>query len=270
MSASRIFQMGRPLIMAHRGDPEAGPENSISALRNAVEVGCDVLETDLRLTRDRQCVLFHDETLDRCTGYEGKVSDMDLDELLQMDLGYSYTPDDGETYPFRYGGAKIVTLEEAFTEFPNMSFNLDIKDENPDAPKLLASEIEKYDMGRNVIVGSFHEKQLERFRQIAPSIPTSAHPGEVSRFVFAVKMYMVPIFARKREYQAFQVPLKYGKINIIDEKFIKAAHKKNIAIHVWTINDKETMEWLVDLEVDGIFTDKPRLLRELLQEKGFL
>ncbi len=262
--------MGRPLIMAHRGDPQAGPENSIAALRNAVEVGCDVLETDLRLTRDHHFILFHDETLDRCTGYEGLVSNHDLDELLQMDLGYSYTPDDGETFPFRYSGEKMITLEEAFTEFPNMHFNLDIKDKAPEAPKLLASVLERHEMGRNVVVGSFHETQLERFRILAPNVATAAHPGEVSRFVFAVKMFMVPVIARKCNYEAFQVPLNYGRINIINERFIKAAHKKDVAIHVWTINEKEKMEWLIDLGVDGIFTDDPKLLREVLQEKGYL
>jgi glycerophosphoryl diester phosphodiesterase len=83
-------------------------------------------------------------------------------------------------------------------------------------------------------------------------------------------MFMAPILVRKCEHQAFQVPLRYGRINIIDEKFLNAAHKREIAVHVWTINEKEQMEWLVDLGVDGVFTDKPALFKEVLQEKGFL
>ncbi len=256
--------------MAHRGDPDAGPENSFPALSNAVKIGCDVLEVDLRLTRDKQFVLFHDETLERTTGYEGRVCDHELDFLLQMDLGYDYTPDEGVTFPFRNTGEKMVTLEQAFTGFPNMRFNLDIKDEDTAAPEILAALLEKHEMQSSVIVGSFHERQLERFRRLAPPVATSAHPGEVSRFVFALKMRAVSIFARTCNHQAFQVPLQYGKINIIDARFIKAAHKKDVAVHVWTINEKPVMEKLIDLGVDGIFTDKPALLKEVIQEKGLL
>jgi glycerophosphoryl diester phosphodiesterase len=269
MGNARIFDIGRPLIMAHRGDPGAAPENSRASMESALEVGVDFLETDVRMTSDEHLILFHDAALLRTTGRAGRVQDYSLDELRELDIGYNYTVD-GTSYPFRGKGHQVVTIEEAFEAYPDAKFTVDIKDSDPRAPALLAEVI--VDNGRldSVIVASFKPLQMMRFRKLVPSALTSAHPGEVGNFVLGVRLRAVNLFARKIQYRAFHVPIKYGSRRVVSRRFVEEAHKRDIAVQVWTINDREEMEWLSGLGVDGIFTDKPMLLREVLSELGLL
>ncbi|MHA1908425.1 MAG: glycerophosphodiester phosphodiesterase [Candidatus Thorarchaeota archaeon] len=266
----KIIGNKRPLIMAHRGDSAATPENTLLSLRRAVEIGVDFLETDVRLTKDDELVLFHDDDLMRTTGKQGTIRDNTLDELKQIDFGSTFSPDEGVSYPYRGKDHTILTLSEAFNAFPEMMINLDIKDKDLHAPELLATSIREHGKQDTVLVGSFHDAQAYRFRKVMPEVRTSACPSEVTRFVFALKMRVLSLFARGCPYEAFQVPMKYGRIHVVDSRFVKAAHDRNIAVHVWTINEKQQMENLIDLGVDGIFTDEPTLLRNILVERGLL
>ena len=264
------FGIDRPLIMAHRGDSQNTPENTMLALESAASIGVDVLESDVHLTIDDEVVLFHDETLERTTGKTGMIREFTLDELRNIDFGYTFTPDGGATFPFRGKGHHIVTLQEAFERFPNTIFNLDIKDTFPSAPMELARLISQSDRSESVIVASFHNIQIERFRELMPKIPTTAHPGEVKRFVLNTKFGLPRIRSEDIHYKSFAVPMKSGPLKVITKKFVRKAHEHNIAVHVWTINDIVTMNSLIDLGVDGIFTDNPSLMREVLQAKGLL
>ncbi len=256
--------------MAHRGDSANTPENTMIALKNAVEIGVDVLESDVHLTKDDEIVLFHDEDLKRTTGKEGTIRSHTLKELKEIDLGANFTPDNGDTFPFRDKGHKIVTLQEAFERFPEMIFNLDIKDTVPSAPMELARLISHMKRIDSVMVGSFHNNQLERFRELMPSVHTSAHPGEVRNFVLNTKIGVPRIKAENILYRAFQVSIKSGPLKVVTKKFVRKAHELDLAVHVWTINDETTMIQLLDLGVDGIFTDQPALLREVLEKRGLL
>lgn len=240
------------------------------ALDAAVKIGVDVLESDVHLTKDDIPILFHDEDLRRTTGVEGTVRQKTLDELLQIDLGHTFTVDDGVTYPFRGKGLGVVTLEEAFERFPDMVFNLDMKDTFLTAPMELARIITKMKRTDSVVVGSFHGDQLERFRELIPEVATSAHPGEVKRFVLNTKIGLPRIKKEDVPYKAFQVPTKSGPLTVVTDKFVRKAHNYDIAVHVWTINEKDEMERLLDLGVDGIFTDFPSRLREVLVDRGLL
>lgn len=270
MTGKLVFDIGRPLIMAHRGESGNIPENTMPALDAATGLGVDVLESDIRLTRDDQIVLFHDEDLVRTTSEHGTVRSYTLDELLQFDLGHSFTTDNGMTYPFRGKGFRIITLKEAFERYPRMVFNLDIKDAFPSAPEELACLISDMDRENTVMVGSFHSSQLEEFRKLAPDVPTSAHPGEVKTFLLNTKIGLPRIRREDIRYRAFQVPIKSGPLTIVTEKFIRMAHERDTAVHVWTINDEATMEHLLDLGVDGIFTDHPSIMRGVLHKRGSL
>ena len=265
-----IFDIGRPLIMAHRGESENIPENTMLALESAAKIGVDVLESDVHLTKDNIVVLFHDEDLKRTTGIEGTVRERTLEELLEIDLGYTFTQDEGKTYPFRGKGLHIATLQEAFERFPDATFNLDIKDTFESAPKELAQVIRQMGKEISVIVASFHDSQIEYFREIMPDIPTSAHPTEVRNFVLNTKIGLPRIRHENIHYKAFQVPIKSGPLTVVSKKFVKKARQFDLAVHVWTINDAPTMNYLIDLGVDGIFTDNPKLLKQVMSERGLL
>jgi glycerophosphoryl diester phosphodiesterase len=149
-----------------------------------------------------------------------------------------------------------------------MSFNLDIKDTNGIAPELLAEIVHEFDRYENIIVGSFHHQQIKRIRTLLPNVATAASPKEVKNYLYRHKLFLNWLIQPK--FKALQVPIIHGDTQIITPAFIKESHEKNIAVHVWTINDRVTMEWLINLGVDGIFTDDPWLLLEALQEKNLI
>ena len=240
----------------------------MAALESAVEVKADVIETDVHLTRDNELVLFHDEDLSRTTAQEGRLGDMTLDELREIDLGETFTVD-GTNYPFRGKGLRIVTLREAFDRFPNVLFNIDMKDTRRATPGILADLLREYEREASVIVASFNDSQILRFREIAPEVRAAANPSQVRSFVIGFKLRLLRILVRSTPYDAFQVPVQSGNTLVVNDRFVKAAHDRGIAVHVWTINDREEMERLLDLGVDGIFTDRPALLRQVMEEKGF-
>ncbi len=256
--------------MAHRGESENTPENTMLALEAAESIGVDVLESDARLTKDDKVVLFHDDDMERTTGIAGTIRSFTLDELRDIDFGYTFTQDHGATFPFRGKGHTIVTLQEAFERFPNTSFNLDIKDTFPSAPVELARVITQNERKDSVIISSFNNSQIERFRELMPDVLTGAHPGEVKQFVLNTKIGLPRIRREKIAYKAFQVPMKSGPLKVVTEKFVRKAHEFGLVVHVWTINDSPTMHSLIDLGVDGIFTDNPRLLKQVLEERGLL
>ncbi|MHA1994561.1 MAG: glycerophosphodiester phosphodiesterase [Candidatus Hodarchaeales archaeon] len=259
----------RPLVMAHRGDQTVSPENSLLALKNASLLEIDFIESDIRITKDHELILFHDDTLDRTTNASGRIIDYTLDELeSEVDVGYHFTLDDGKTFPCRGKDWRVVTLRQAFQIFPSMRFNLDIKDSESEAPRLLADLITEFDREKSVLIGSFHHDQIVRFRKLLPHIPTAASPNEVKNFIIRHKIRMNRLISPK--YLALQVPVNYNGTRIITPAFVSDAHKRNLAVHVWTINDRATMEWLIGLGVDGIFTDDPWLLLEALQEKELI
>ncbi|MFW9886221.1 MAG: glycerophosphodiester phosphodiesterase [Candidatus Thorarchaeota archaeon] len=269
MGNARIFDIGRPLIMAHRGDPSTAPENSRASMESALDVGVDFLETDVRMTKDEHLILFHDDELMRTTGKAGKVQDYSLDELRELDIGYNYTID-GTSFPFRGRGHHVITIEEAFETYPEAKFTVDIKDSDPRAPALLARVIVDSDRQDSVIVASFKPPQMKRFRDLVPNALTSAHPGEVRNFVLGVRLRAVGKLVKRIHFRAFHVPVNFGPLRVVSSKFVEEAHKRDVAVQVWTINDREEMERLIDLGVDGIFTDEPMLLRKVLSERGLL
>ncbi len=250
----------RPLVMAHRGRSAFTPESSLLAFEEAYALNVDVLETDIRITKDNIPVIFHDETLDRTTSGKGRISDFNLDELIEFDLGYWYLNKEKEDYPFRNRGLQILPLYTLFEKFPKVKINLDIKDDFKKASSMIFETIKESGAEHRVLVGSFHNKQILRFREISKhlEIPTSANPKEVRTFVSNFWMFS------KKDYCALQVPMTRSSIKIVTASSINKAHRNNIAVHPWTINDKEIMLSLLAWKVDGIFTDNPELLIKVL------
>jgi len=145
--------------------------------------------------------------------------------------------------------------------------NLDLKRTDPDVEpyeELLANELRRLDRLSSVIVASFHDRALQRFRTVAPSVATSAATGEAATFYFS----MLEGVASVPPIAAFQVPASYGDVTLVDERFVQTAHDADIAVHVWTINDTDEMRQLLDLGVDGLISDRPTPLAQVLKERG--
>lgn len=261
-----FLKTNRPLNIAHRGGMGIFPEHTIFAYKKALQAGADVLETDVRSTKDGEIVVIHDQTVDRTTNGKGSVNELMLSEIKRLDTGYRFAikRGDKEDYPFRGKGLTIPTLKEVFSEFPNQRINIEIKQLEPQIEDALFGIIKEMGMTDNVLVISESHEAIKRFRRISKgSIATGASVSEVRRFVFFMRLKAMPLYIPTAD--AFQIPEYHGSYHLLTDELIEKAHKKNIRIHVWTVNKKEDMERLIKMGVDGIMTDYPDLLNEAIR-----
>ncbi len=250
-----------PIVMGHRGARGYYPENTLLSFQKAVEMGVDALETDIHSTADGVLVVHHDDTVDRTTNGTGPLHRFTLAELKQLDAGYRWTQD-SQTFPFRGQGITIPTLEELFLVFPDYWINIDIKQATPSIVLPFVQLIRQHNMLDKVFVGSFHDEVTAQFRRACPEVPTAASIAEVKR------MFLLNAFFLGRFYQgqaqAFQIPEKFSLFRLVTRRFIRAAHQKRVAVHVWTVNETADMQRLIRMGVDCLMTDYPdRLLRLL-------
>ena len=251
-----------PLVIAHQSGDGVWPGETMLAYQNAVDLGVDVLEMDIHITKDGELILMHDETVDRTTNGTGEIESMTLAELKKLDAAYDWSPDDGKTFPYRGQGIQVATLEEIFQAFPEMRMTIEIKKTNASMAKPFCDLIREYNMQDKVLVASFHDERLKEFRAECPEVATSSAKNETTVFVLLTKAYLggfySPIF------YSLQVPEESGGITVMTPAFVRAAHARNLAVEPWTINDEETMRKIIEWGVDGIITDRPDILMEVL------
>lgn len=269
----------RVIAFAHQGGSFEGPSSTLAAIAHALDAGASAIELDVHATRDRRVVVCHDETVDRTTDGHGEIAAMSLAELRTLDNAYWWIegsdvapghPDGA--YPLR-GRAPadrrlgVATLEEVLRAFPGVLVNLDIKGTDPVVEpyeELLAEELRRLGASDRVIVASFHDAALERFRRAAPEVATSAGTGEATAFYLA----HLAGEAVRPPYVALQVPLTHEGIEVVTEGFVASAHAAGVAVHVWTLNDRDEMALALDRGVDGVVSDRPSVLAALLAERG--
>jgi glycerophosphoryl diester phosphodiesterase len=268
----------RVIAFAHQGGSYEGPSSTLAAIARAIAEGATAIELDVHATADRQIVVCHDESVDRTTNHHGAIADLTLAQLRDMDnafwwiAGATVTPGRTPSEYLERGKAPadhdygIATLEEVAERFPGVLLNLDVKRTDPDVEpyeELLANEIRRLGRTTSVIVGSFHDQAVQRFRSFAPGVATSAATGEAATFYFSMLegVPSVPPVC------AFQVPAVYGDVTVVDERFVTTAHEAGIAVHVWTINDTGEMHQLLDVGVDGLISDRPTRLVQVLRER---
>ncbi len=257
-----FFESPGPLVIAHQGGEGLRPSNTMAAFENAVALGVDVLEMDIHATADNVLVLMHDDTVDRTTDGSGRIREMTLAEIKTLDAGYYWTDDGGQTYPYRGQGIQVPTLEEIFTAFPLMRMNIEIKPDDPAAAELLCQYIADYDMGDQVLVASFHPESIRTFRAACPEVATSLVEQEILRFFILNTLFLGRLY--RSPGAAMQVPEHSGNIHVLTNRFVRGNHALNMDVHAWTINETADMERLIALGVDGIITDRPDRMLELL------
>jgi glycerophosphoryl diester phosphodiesterase len=254
-------------VIAHRGGRSLGPEGTLLTFRRAVELGIDVLEMDVRSTRDGQLVVLHDHRLERTTDGVGAVENFTLSELKKLDAAHRWSPDESQSFPLRGKGITIPTLAEVFAAFPETRMNLEIKDSGANAIQPLCRLIRNHRMSDRVMVACFDAGKLNQFRSACPEVATSAGASEATWFYGLQKLYLESLHSPNA--QALQVPEKYGRLTIVDQRFIAAAHSRNLRVHVWTVNGVDSMKRLLKLGVDGVITDYPQvMLHQLGKQKG--
>lgn len=253
-----------PLVIGHADDSGSGlwPGNTMIYLEGTAEIGVDMLEMDVNMTKDGHIVLMHDTTVDRTTNGSGRIPDLTLEEIQALEVGVNWSQDDGETYPYRGQGLQVPTLEAVFQRFPDYPMTIEIKQTELDMTGPLCDLIHEYGMEDKVIIPSFSDEVIQNFREACPEVATAPASGEVRQFVILNFAFLADVL--QPDYQVFQVPVESGGITVITDSFIRAAHNRNLQVQVWTINDTAEMQRLIDIGVDGIMTDRPDLLLQLL------
>ncbi|WP_104991891.1 glycerophosphodiester phosphodiesterase [Deinococcus sp. NW-56] len=260
------YVQGRTLNIAHQGGELLRPSNTLPAYRHAAELGVDMLEMDMHATRDGVLVLSHDAALDRLTNTRGRIADLTLAEVRAADAGYAFSPDGGQTFPYRGQGVQVALLSEVLTEFPNLPMIIELKQESPSIAAPFCKALRDAGATGRVIAASFSDRALNEFRAACPEVMTSMTERELRLPVLLGKVGLAglaPLPGR-----VAQVPVRAGNIEVVTPAFIRAMHARGVAVQVWTINDPAEMRRLIRMGVDGIITDRPDLLGTVLAEEG--
>jgi len=260
----------RPWVIAHGGAKQLWPENTMIAFAGSAALGVDVLEMDIRMTKDKLLVCHHDADIENMSNDTGKTWNYTYNELLNFNFGDGFEDIDGE-FPYKNQQVDITKLEAVFSAFPLFYFVVEIKDTEAlgqEAGDSLFALIERYNLHSRIIVASFDEDVLIHFREVSANlIPTSASQKESTNFVISTKAQASYFYHPNAV--AFQLPVKQIGISMDRKHVIKAAHRHKMAVHYWTINEKEDMRDLIEKGADGLITDRPDIMLDLLKEMGW-
>jgi glycerophosphoryl diester phosphodiesterase len=249
-----FFDGPYPRAFVHRGwhyDDLAGMENSLSAFRRAAAEGYHYLETDVHATSDGVVVVHHDAVLDRTTDASGAVASLPWSVVGKAKIG---------------GREPVIRLADLLEELPDAALNIDVKAESAIEP--LVDTLRKANAFHRVCVASFSEARLAKVRRSAgDGVLTSMGMGPIAR-MWARRRLPVWAMRTRGQWQIAQVPVRHGRVTVVDKRLITAARHCGIEVHVWTIDEPDQMRELIDLGVDGLMTDRPGVLRDVLRERG--
>lgn len=254
----------KPLFFAHRGGSNIAPENTLVAFERGAALGADALELDIQTTRDDQIVVIHDPTVDRTTNGTGPVAGYTLAELQRLDAGYRFTPDGGRSFPMRGQSVTIPTLRDVLLRFPALRINLDLKESSSAREHSLWRLVQELEATDRMLVASGDEHaSIVRFRRLCGGrMATAASATEIRTFVLAHRARATRWL--RPAYDALQVPELYKGLRIVSPSMVRAAHRLGLPVHVWTVDERAAMERLLGWDVDGIMSDRPDILAEVL------
>jgi glycerophosphoryl diester phosphodiesterase len=239
-----------PIAFAHQGAHRPGGpgENTMSAFEAAIEMGYRYIETDVHATADGVLVALHDDTLDRVTDRSGVIGDLSWSEVRKARVG---------------GTEPVPLLEDLLGLWPDIRVNVDPKHDAAVGP--LVEVIRRTRAIDRVCIGAFSDRRLARIRaMLGPRLCTSMGPRQVARLVAASRGVPSGRFTAA----CVQVPVKRGPLPLVTERFLSTAHQRGLKVHVWTVNDPAEMRRLLDMGVDGVMTDAPDVLKQVLDGRA--
>ena len=280
-----ITSLGVTMLSGHRAGGGIAPENTMMALQNCVNnpaYELDIFEFDIRLTLDGVPVLVHDSTLDRTSdavdvfGHtEVRVGDKTLAELKQLNMGVKFRDSNGEM-PFAAlsevpDELRITTLEEAMGYLESCGeygYIIEIKnsgDRGIEAADILYQTLVKYDALERTVVGTFNNEVTAYMDTTYPDMQRSAGVNEVIRF-YLCSLVNLPVKNDAFRFVALQIPTTDYTINLGTSRVVNYAHKHDIAVQYWTINEAEEMARLQSIGADAIMTDVPDVGAKILKQ----
>jgi glycerophosphoryl diester phosphodiesterase len=259
------FDLPAPLVLGHRGAAGAAPENTLLSFERAIELGAQIIESDVRATADDVPVLLHDGDLERITDGSGRVEDRTLAEVKELDAGYHFSIEDrgdpswlpGPDDHFRGRGLRIPTLAEAFESFPAARFNLEIKARSPVLIAEVVQLVREFDREALTLLTAGDDAIMEVLREELHRSGVNPAIGASVSDILGVVQSALEAAEPPGNAMALQIPPTFSGQPLVTTELIAHSHKYGIQIHVWTINDEAEMSRLLDLGVDGLVTDFP-------------
>ncbi len=232
-------------VLAHRGGAEESLENTIESFEYSISLGCKYIETDVQVSSDGIPYIFHDDDLKRICGISKKFDSLSSQEIDKINI---------------FDVHKIPKLIDVLDVFPDTNFQIDFKTNEVVQPAL--DVIKKSNAFERVCVASFNSKRLKGVRKNYPKLCISMGPSEVYKTLVA----SFNLYKKNIPGDCLQIPMSYYGIRVVTKRFVNFLKLKGLKVMVWTINDVETFKLLIELNVDGIITDRPKLLFETLKK----
>jgi len=266
-----FFDVGRPVVIGHRGAAGTHPENTLASFAAALEQGAQILESDIHVTRDGVPVLLHDPRVDRVTEVVGLAADLGWADLSALDAGFRFEDATGG-HPARGGGQRIPSLEQAFERFPEARFNLEIKSDQFEVIQTTLDLVERFDRSDRTLLAAGEDDIMRALRSaLAAHAAEPAMGASLGEIVAAVKSALDddPIHSpMPAGVMALQIPPLFADRPLATTELIAHAHSQQVEVHVWTVNDLTEIETLLARGVDGIITDFPGALADWLGLDG--
>ena len=261
---ARLAANGRPLVIAHRGASGSHPENTLPAFLRAIELGSDIVELDLRMTKDGHVVVIHDASVDRTTNGQGLVAELTLAQIKALDAGCAFSPDGGKTFPFKGQGITVPTLEEVLTALPEQLLMLELKVGTTRMVRQVIATLRRLRALERVSIELFSikTKLAKLMRSLEPKLTTGHTRAELVRFIAMAKLGLGWRF-RRRGF-AIEMPPRRNRLAVSTKRTLRAAARRGIPMFVWTVNNEKDMRRFLDWGAAGLFTDNPEVLRKLI------
>lgn len=266
-----IARQRQPRVIAHRGASSVAPENTLPAFRLAIEAGAEMIETDAHLTRDGMISLIHDDDLRRTTNCNGSISTMRSSALAACDAGYWFVPPGERRHPFRGLGLKVPSMIDLLDLIESSGcdvvLNIEIKrsidefaaDRTIRLAQRLVDMISSRNMTNQVLLSSFDRDAIDHVKAIAPTIRTA--------YIFGPHgdIHTQIAYARARRHDAIHPHHAAIGNGSSARRIVDVVHDAGLEINVWTVNEPQRMQEVASAGVDGIITDDPVRLREVLE-----
>jgi glycerophosphoryl diester phosphodiesterase len=262
-----LSRVHRPLVYAHRGGAALRPENTIAAFDHGLSLGADGLEFDVHLSRDGVVVVHHDSTLERTTSARGLLSTHTADELAAIDAGHWFRGEDDRAvhFPFRGQGMGVPRLRDVLGRYPGIPMIIELKVNDGALARVAVDEVRAAGAVDRISFGSFGGRVLSAVREYEPRIATGASREE-ARWALYRSWVRWPL--GHPAYREFQIPERSGATTIISPRFIEHAHRANVPVKVWTVNDSADIRRLADWGVDGIISDRPDIAVAIVHHRS--
>jgi glycerophosphoryl diester phosphodiesterase len=248
-------------VIGHRGAARYAPENTLESFALAIEQGADAIECDVHVTADGVPVIIHDPLLDRTTDARGAVASLSFTQLGGVDAGARFTPDRGQSFPWRGRGVRVPTLSEALERFAGVPFLIEIKAAG--AGRAVQRVIDAHHAEDRCVVAAFDTRALDELR--GTNVVCGACRGDIARMLARTFIGPRP---RSLGYRAIAAPERYAVLPVVTRRFVDLARRAGCPTHVWTVDEPAVATRLWKIGVAGIISNAPDLILAARDAEG--